>query len=249
MQTRVTTWRRIPAETRYFTLGQKKTSDCIREMRAPFVITGMTPNSPASSQLVLHEREALSVDIVDGWFGNEVLPLEPALMRLLRRHWRYADDHADIRQDIYVRVYEAAQRDGLPESTTAFVFTCARNLLVDRVRRAQAVSFEAFADLEDLPQHPESDFGPEQCANARQELRLLQLALDDLSPRCREVVVLRKIEGLSQKDIAERLGIAVGTVEKQITVGVRALAETLCAQGVEAATAWVQRMRRGWKDQ
>ena len=53
-------------------------------------------------------------------------------MRLLRRHWRGSDDHADLRQDIYIRVYEAAARDGVPESTPAFVFTCARNLLVDR---------------------------------------------------------------------------------------------------------------------
>ncbi|MFZ6846325.1 RNA polymerase sigma factor [Undibacterium sp. RuTC16W] len=166
-------------------------------------------------------------------------------MRLLRRHWRYSDEHHDIRQDIYVRVYESARCNGLPESTTAFVFTCARNLLVDRVRRAQAVSFESFADLADLPEQLESDFSPEQFASARQELRLLQLALNDLSPRCREIVVLRKIEGLSQKDIATQLGIAIGTVEKQITIGVRALAETLYAQGVEAATAWMQRMRRG----
>ena len=221
----------------------------VRETATPFVNIGMSPISRYPGSLQPDDAGQFSTDKVDNWFSSEVLPLEPALMRLLRRHWRYPDEHADLRQDIYIRVYEASMRDGVPESTVAFVFTCARNLLVDRARRAQAVSFDAFADLEELPEQPESDFTPEQFASARQELRLLQLALDDLPPRCREVIVMRKIEGLSQNEIAERLGIAVGTVEKQITRGIRALAETLFAQGVEAASVWLQRQRRGREDQ
>lgn len=183
------------------------------------------------------------------WFSDEVLPLEPALMRLLSRHWRHPEDLPDIRQEVYIRVYEAAKRDGIPDATAAFVFTCARNLLVDRVRRSQVVPFETVADLEELPDRPGSGFTPEQLVDARQDMELLEDALNDLSPRCREVVVMRKIEGLTHKEIAERLGIAEGTIEKQITLGVRALAETLYAQGVGAASAWVQRMRRGEKDQ
>ena len=194
-------------------------------------------------QLIVGGR--LSADVIDDWFSNQVLPLEPALMRLLRRNWRQADDHADLRQEIYVRVYESALRDGVPESTAPFVFACARNLLIDRVRRAQVVPFEFIADLDDLPEQPDAGFTPEQLADARQEFRLLQIALDELPPRCREIIVLRKIDGLSHKEIAAKLGITEGTIEKQVTLGVRALAETLYAQGIEAAAAWVRRVRRG----
>lgn len=209
----------------------------------------MPSKVPDSDSPPLPSGGHLAGHVVNDWFSAEVLPLEPALMRLLRRHWRHPEDVPDLRQEIYVRVYEAAARDGLPASAPAFVFTCARNLLVDRVRRAQVVSFDTVADLEDLPEQPQSDFTPERLADARQELQLLQVALDDLSPRCREVVVLRKIDGLSNKEISKRLGIAEGTVEKQITLGVRALAETLCAQGVAAAATWMRRMRRGERDQ
>jgi len=187
--------------------------------------------------------------MIEDWFSKEVLPLEPALMRLLRRHWRHHDDLPDLRQEVYMRVYESAQRDGIPESPAAFLFTCARNLLVDRVRRAQVVPFETVADLDELPSHPSTDFTPERLVDSKQKLVLLQSALDDLSPRCREVVILRKIEGLSLKEISARLGIAEGTVEKQITIGIRALAETLFSQGIEAAAGWVKRMRRGEQDQ
>jgi RNA polymerase sigma factor (sigma-70 family) len=182
--------------------------------------------------------------LLDKWFVEQVLPLEPALARLLRRHWRYSDEIPDLRQDIYVRLYETARRDGIPERTPAYVFTCARNLLIDHARRAQVVSIDSVAELEALPEAPSDDFTPERLAGSRGELRLLQAALDDLPLRCREVVILRKIEGLSQKEIAVRLGIAEGTVEKQITLGVRAMAETLMAQGVEIAATWVRRLRR-----
>lgn len=208
-----------------------------------------SPKDPIPDDSVPAGNPRAEPATVQEWFRREVLPLEPALMRLLRRHWRHHEDVADLRQEIYMRVYESAQEKGTPDSTAAFVFTCARNLLVDRIRKAQVVPFEAVADLEELPEAPHADFTPELLAESRQKLRLLQVAFDDLSPRCREVVLLRKVEGLSHKEIAARLGIAEGTIEKQITNGVRALAETLFSQGVDVAVAWVNRMRGGEQNQ
>jgi RNA polymerase sigma-70 factor (ECF subfamily) len=60
---------------------------------------------------------------------------------------------------------------------------------------------------------------------AREELRRTQLGLDQLPPRCRQVIWLHKVEGLSTRETAERLGISLDTVEKQITQGMRALAD------------------------
>ena len=53
----------------------------------------------------------------------------------------------------------------------------------------------------------------------------LQAGLDRLPKRCREVIVLRRVEGLSQKEVAEQLGISVSTVEQQLTKGMRALVD------------------------
>ena len=58
------------------------------------------------------------------------------------------------------------------------------------------------------------------------------------------MVSLRPIDVLSQKDIASRLGIAEGTVEKHVTLGMRALAESLAGQGVETAAEWLARTGR-----
>jgi RNA polymerase sigma-70 factor (ECF subfamily) len=98
--------------------------------------------------------------------------------------------------------------------------------MIDQVRRQSVVSLETMADF-DWPNV--SDDGPslERHITARQQLRLLQEALDELPPRCRQIVVMRKVDGLSQKEVAARMGIAVETVENQVAKGTRMLAQAM----------------------
>lgn len=164
------------------------------------------------------ERDALKA-----WFLREVLPLEPALMRYIRRNWRVEADVVDLRQEIYVRVYEAAcQR--LPLNPKPFLFATARNHLIDRARRASIVSFDLVADLGNDAAF-EDTVTPHRVASARDELRRVQAGLDTLPKRCRQVIELRKIQGLSQKETADRLGVGLKAVEQHTTRGMRTLVD------------------------
>src|SRR3546814_5518199 len=164
------------------------------------------------------ERDALKA-----WFLREILPLEPALMRFIRRNWRTEADVVDLRQEIYVRIYESAcQR--LPLNPKPFLFATARNHLIDRARRANIVSFGQVADLEDSSAF-EDALTPQRIASSRDELRRVQAGLDTLPPRCRQVIELRKIQGLSQKETADRLGVSVKAIEQQTTRGMRTRSE------------------------
>jgi RNA polymerase sigma-70 factor (ECF subfamily) len=78
------------------------------------------------------------------------------------------------------------------------------------------------ADVEALNAAIETP-GPERNIIARDELRRLQAALDRLPPRCREAVVLGRIEGLSGREIAARMGITEQAVSAHLINGVRAL--------------------------
>ena len=173
--------------------------------------------------------QALGADMIvseaDAWFMREVLPLESTLMLFLRQNWRNRTEIADLRQEVYMRVYEAALKE-IPEQTKAFVLATARNLLIDRVRKESVIPFEIVTDLEALGIASEQA-GPEHTIIARDALRRLTSALDRLPPRCREAVVLRKIEGLSRREIAHRMGIAEFTVNRHLTEGMRALADIL----------------------
>ncbi|WP_049973854.1 RNA polymerase sigma factor [Azospirillum sp. B4] len=162
---------------------------------------------------------------VDLWFVQEVLPLEAALTGYLRRKWREAAEIPDLRQEIYTRVYEAATV-AIPDMTKPFLFMTARNLLIDRARRAQVVSIETVLDSEGLDV-ADTVPNPEQSAVGREALRLLQAAINRLPPRCREVTLLRKVHGLPQRDVARRMGISESTVEQQVAKGVRLMADAM----------------------
>ena len=171
---------------------------------------------------------------LDTWFVSEVLPMEAALTRFLRRNWRDDAEIPDLRQDVYVRIYESAAK-ALPDLVKPFVFATARNLLIDRARRAQIVSIEIIADLDALD-FSADELTPERHAAGRGELRLLQTALDALPSKCRRVVEMRKIDGLSQREVATQLGITEDTVERQVSRGVRALADAMLSSGVQLHT-------------
>jgi RNA polymerase sigma factor (sigma-70 family) len=164
---------------------------------------------------------------LDGWFKREILAHDAMLLRYLLRAWRKKDEVHDLRQETYARVYEAALTSR-PRSARSFLFTTAHHLMADRLRRERVVSIEAVADIDALNLSVD-EISAEQHVSARQELKLLARALDQLPPRCRKVMWLRRVEGLSQREVAERLGVSVKAVEQQVSKGSRLLAEYVLA--------------------
>lgn len=159
------------------------------------------------------------------WFAREVLPLEALLVQFLRRNWRNRGEIEDLLQEVYVRVFEAAQKE-IPHSARSFVFATAHNLLINRFRRQQIVPIDAVADLESLEVAAE-DPTPDRITIAHEEFRLLQAAIDLLPPRCREAITLGRIEGLSGREIAQRMGVSEAAVSKHLARGLSALSDTL----------------------
>jgi RNA polymerase sigma-70 factor (ECF subfamily) len=183
---------------------------------------------------------------VDAWFKREVVVHEAALMRFLRRCWPHAQDHHDLRQETYIRVYEAAARS-LPLQPKAFLFATAKHLIADRLRRQRVVTIDTVGDLETLDVIID-DVSPERRLGARQELRELARAFDQLPAKCRETVWLRRVDRLPQKQVAARLGVTEKTVEKHLMKGMRLLTEALLGASASAATedgSEESRQRRG----
>jgi len=162
-------------------------------------------------------------DSLNSWFKREILPHEEALMRYLHRIWPGSVEIADLRQETYARVYESS-RSARPLTARAFLFATARNLVIDRIRRERVVSIEAVPDVDTLNVLIE-EISPERRTIARQELKRLAHAFDLLPPKCREVVWLRRVLDVSQKEVASKLGIGERTVEKHVAKGARLLAE------------------------
>jgi RNA polymerase sigma factor (sigma-70 family) len=163
------------------------------------------------------------MNALDKWFMAEILPHEAALVRYLHRAWRNHAEIPDLRQEIYIRIYESAAK-GRPHAPKSFLFATARNLLADKARRERVVSIDCIQDL-DVLNTLIDDISPERRYAARQELRRTAAAFDSLSDKHRAVIWLCRVEGLSQKEAARRLRINEGTLESRLCRGLRALAE------------------------
>jgi RNA polymerase sigma factor (sigma-70 family) len=162
-------------------------------------------------------------EALQGWFCREVLPLEQPLTLFIRRNWRVTEDVVDLRHDIYELTLEYAHRE-LPANTRAILFTIARNHLASCARRARIVSFDLVADLETVDRDVDFE-ATERNLSARDALRRVHEGIERLSPRVREIVQLRKIEGLDTRETAQRLGIGIDAVKQQLHMGMQALAD------------------------
>lgn len=170
----------------------------------------------------------------NAWLAKDILIHERALRRYLARFFHNVADVEDVLQETYARLLSLDNpASAAVHNWQAFLFTSARNVALDRLRRTRVVSLDALAEMgsvDVLDQAPSAEEG----LNARQELALLMDAIASLPDRCREALTLRKLYGLSQREIAQRLAITESTVEKHVAHGVRLCAERMFAKREQA---------------
>ena len=160
------------------------------------------------------------------WFKETILHHEAALRKHVRRLTQGSDiDADDLVSEALTRAYTTGNFERIDYGRT-FLFTIARNLLTDIVRRRAIVSFELMANLEMLEVADEAS-STESAVSARDEVRQVQRAIDDMPSQCRRVLLMRRIDELSMKEIAERMQLSVSTVEKHFAKAIALLTKAL----------------------
>lgn len=152
------------------------------------------------------------------WFLTELEPHRPALRAWLLARFPTVSDVDDVVQESFARVVRARE-SGPVRSARALVFATARNLALDMLRRQRVVSFEP------MPEENESTAISDNIdviatVSRQEELELLTQAIHTLPERCRRIFTLRTAYGLSQRQIADRLGVSESTVEKETANGI-----------------------------
>lgn len=173
---------------------EKGVRDMAREIRS-------APPDPHAS------RSALGIADLRGLFTE----MRGELLRVLRR--RTGDDElaADLTHDVFVKL--SAVKAVIPDHShgRAYLFRMAGNLAIDHGRTEQrradilTGSQILFEDVQP---------GPEQMLVDRDQLRRVELALADLPERCREVLYLSQVQGMTHREIAESLDVSVSLIEK-----------------------------------
>ena len=164
------------------------------------------------------------------WFVEHVLPHEPALRAYLRGLVR-PPDVDDLVQETYLRLLRARARGEQIDSPRGLLFAIGRNAARDLGRRRTVADAVPITEIDPSRVFHDGPDVPE-VVSRRQEADLLAAAIATLPPRCREILVLRKFENLSHREIAQRLGISVHTVEAQLTKALHRCEAFLARQGL-----------------
>ena len=168
-------------------------------------------------------------------FGRLFLPHMDAAYNLAR--WLVGNDHdaQDVVQEAYLRAIRFAGgfRGGDPR---AWILSIVRNAAFSWMKRSRKTEAHAEFD-ENTPPSESDDTSLEADALRKADAAMIRGALEELSDEFREVLVLRDIEGLSYKEIAEIADVPVGTVMSRLARARQRLAATLkvrIAKGVDA---------------
>lgn len=156
------------------------------------------------------------------WFKAVILPHERALRSRLRRLCPPGFDIDDLVAESLARAYAAKDIDRITAGL-GYLFSIARNLLIDATRRNAVISLDFVADLDML----KSDDSLEAALTARDELRRLQAVIETLPPQCRRVFLLRRVHDLSLNEIAGQMSLSVSTVEKHLAKAVLLVAKAM----------------------
>jgi RNA polymerase sigma factor (sigma-70 family) len=165
------------------------------------------------------------------WLAKYILPLEPQLRGWLRRNGSKVIEADDLIQEAYAKLATLASVSGI-EQPKAYLYQIVKSLVTDEHRRGKIVSIESVAEISDLSPHDETG-SPERILSGRQDLQRVFRAIAALPAPARAVFVLKKIDELSQKDIAVRLNISENMVEKRMSQALRAIAEDISSSDDE----------------
>lgn len=178
----------------------------------------------------MHETDARA-----HWLAVNVLPHEPALRTWLAGKQVHGLDVDDIVQETYARLSMLADVDQIRDPRS-YTFRTAYSIIVSHVRHSRVVPMHSFAQFE-MDTFVQDQPDPEDIAIARDELAKLYRAVADLPPRMRQVFVLRRVQGLSQREVAARLGVSESTIEKQMSEGLLRLSRIFGRGGTRTTDA------------
>jgi RNA polymerase sigma factor (sigma-70 family) len=169
------------------------------------------------------------------WVGERILPHEADVRRFIARTMRSGEDIDDVVHEAYCRLA------GLDEvahiaNPRAYFFQVARSVVLERIRRTRIVRIDAVAEIDAL-NIVDDEPSPERNVAARRELDRVRRLIEGLPAKCRRVFELRKIEGLSQKAIAAKLGVSENTVEAQAARGLKLILKALAAEDANPSSA------------
>lgn len=132
------------------------------------------------------------------------------------------DDAVDITQEAFVRAFSKLKTFTAGSAFYTWLYRIAVNAAIDHLRRrktkpVESIETEKFTEVGFEPPAPEATSNPEKLAVRQEQVRVIKQAISTLSDKLRIAIVLHDVEGLSQEEVADILGVPVGTVKSRVS--------------------------------
>jgi len=167
-------------------------------------------------------------DILKAFLENEA-----AIKRFLKRYCSVSQTVEDYAQETFLKGFAAETRTTIAEPK-AFLFKIAKNVALAESRKNSRSANGHLQEVEDVSQIlDEEQSTQDEWLDGRKKLIQFSKAVAHLTPQCRRAFLMRRIDGLQYKQIANRMGISVSAVEKHVANGLLKCNRHLRAKGYE----------------
>lgn len=170
---------------------------------------------------------------ITAWIAREIIPHEAAIRKWLARRWSHVIDVEDVIQEAYCRIASLASVDHI-DNPGGYFHRTASAVVTDVMRRAGIINFTSMTQLEwsnVIDTEPLAD----RALETKQEFERVNGLLAKLSDTCRKVIELRRVEGLSRKETAERLGVSESDVKNHLVRGLQKVMGAMAEQDASAS--------------
>lgn len=173
------------------------------------------------------ETEALT-DQADIRFEDIYLSYFSKMKHFAQEYVILEEDAENIVQDVFTELWEKREMLSMPINLIAYLFTTIKNKCLNHLRHKTIVNETANLLQEEyfltLRMNLNSLEAFDQNLFSEQDIeQIITKALNTLSPKCKEIFIMSKIEGKKQKQIAAELNISINTVETQIGIAYKKL--------------------------
>lgn len=159
---------------------------------------------------------------------------ERGLRTFIRGYFPRAEDVDDVLQEVFLRAFREDQRTTI-FFYKAFLYKVARNVCLNELGKSRRKMESAAEDLGGPDVFVDgSHVDGDARLDSRRRLACLAEAVEILPPRCRQVFIMRKIDGMQIKEIARELGVSASAIEKHVAHGLYLCGEYLRQKGYDA---------------
>lgn len=164
-------------------------------------------------------------------FQENEMALKRFIQRFIQRFTSASYNVDDLVQETFLKGFSAELRMQINEPK-AFLFKIAKNIVLTEVRKDARSPHGYMKNIDDVSQIlDENQATTEEWLDGRKKLILFSKAVAQLPPRCREAFIMKRIDNLQYKQIANRMGISISAVEKHVTTGLLKCNKYLRDQG------------------